>query len=579
MAATVLDRAATPTGLIPADLRALRRAERQSLATWHQAHAGDDNGRLWLPGAVRALTVDQRLALADDDALTAAWEERERRRVAADVAYFTEAYGHVRDGSDDDEDTGRRRVRRPLPFVFWPTVEEAAEKAVGARDQREVLQVFTEEDLIAVLKARQLGLTWLALHYGYHLLAFEPTTPNAIVLGLSQDGGYAKRLLERTREINALLPPFLRHAEERETRDSKTEMKLVGRGRMVSLPGTPSAPRSWQCDLAICDEWAFVRNGNAGKTMTALLPQARQVIAISSGNGPAEEPGDGQYFAGLYTDADAGENDWYPIFLPTSTHPDRGPAFRENERDNFDTDEDYLAEHPESSDDALIGAGKDRFFELAHINAALRLGAELDALLGTDDMPTPVGDALVPGLDWGEATAGLIVWPLPGGGIYIPPSEVYALKGEAHEACDEMHKRWLDDLQAVNPKTGAVEPVLGEVRYDSAGVQIMRSWLARARSRYEGQYRYREVRSVKVKFNDSKRGTADYLKRLFRRAHQRRTRGYIAISPANEVLVRQLRGLESAPDGLWKKVEDHMPDALVAGASGLARRHREMKED
>ena len=567
-AATLLDRAATPTGLHEHEVRALKRHERIALHAWHEVRAGDNDGRMWLPGAVRLLVPEQRLYLAGNEDADRKWVERERRRVATDVAYFTQAYGHVRDGDGGP----------PIPFVFWPRSPEADEKCIGARDQGEVLEVFEEEDLVAVLKARQLGLTWLALHFGFHMMALDPATPNAQVLGLSQDGGYAKRLLERTREINALMPPYLRQTEDRETRGSKTEFKMVGRGRMISLPGTPSAPRTHQADLAIADEWAFVRNAQAGPTMRALLPAARKIIAISSGDGPPEEPGNGQYFATLWTEADAGENDWYAVFLPTSTHPERGPEFRESERDNYDTDEDYLSEHPESADDALIGTGKDRYFELAAINAAVKLGAELDELLGTDDMPDPVGEVLVPGIDWGEATVGVIVWPLPGGGIYVPPSEVVAAKMEAHEACDAMHARWAD-LQNVNPKTGAVEPVLGEVRYDSAGVQIQRSWSARARNRYTAQYRYREVRTVKVKFSESKRGTADYLRRLFRRTRQRRQTGIIAISPQNEVLVRQLRGLQSAPDGLWKKEDDHAPDALVAGSSGIARRHREMKEE
>jgi hypothetical protein len=555
--AVVEHRLQTPTGLLPEEVRSLRRSEKVLLAGWHDTKSGDDNGRPWIPGAVRRLSLEARLQLASDDDLDAAWIERERRRVL-DVAYFTGAYGHLK--SDDAEEPGP-----PIPFDLWPA-------------QRGVLTTFQDELRIVVLKARQLGLTWLALHYAFHLLAVDPDGRNAVVLGLSQDGGYAKRLLERTREINDLLPPYLRFAEDRETRDSKTEMKLTGRGRMVSLPGTPSAPRSWQADLALCDEWAFVRNGQAGPTMRALLPAARQIIAVSSGDGPPEEEGNGQHFAQLYTRAAAGENEWVAVFLPASTHPARTAAWRAAERENYDTDEEFLAEQPETPDEALVGAGKDRFFPLHDVNAAVKLGGELDALLGTDDMPPPVGDAIRVGKDWGEETASYVIWPLEGGGIYVPPCELpeeHRRKSEPAAVAVAFH-HIVSELQSVNARTGAVEPPIEAERYDSAGAQSNRTYMAIARDRFSHQYQYGEARSVKVRFNDSKKETAGYLRRLFRRVGQGRTTQVIAISPANAELVRQFRGLLSAPDGLWQKKDDHGPDAIVAGTSDIAKRHREL---
>lgn len=545
-----------PTGLTPGEIAGLKRGERVALAGWHDTVAGDDNGQPWLPAAIRQLPVDARLQLATDDEVFAAWIERERRR-CVDVEYFIAAYGSVR----DDEDTGP-----PVPFRLWPA-------------QIDVLDTFIDEDRIVVLKARQLGLTWLALHFGVHLIAIDPTGRNAIVLGLSQDGGYAKRLLERARQINALLPTFLRHGEDRETQGSKTEFKLHQRGRMVSLPGTPAAPRSWQADFAICDEWAFVRNGQAGPTMRALMPAARKIVAISSGNGPAEEAGWGQHFAQLYERADAGENEWVPVFLPTSTHPARDAAWRDVEQGNYDTDEEFLAEHPETSDEALIGAGKDRYFKIAQINAAVRAGAELDALLGTDAMPPPSGDLIHLGVDWGEQGVALVVWPLEGGGVYVPPSETYAGGAEPGEQTIAIHRR-AGEIQDVSPETGRPEPLIGEARYDAAGVQSMKTLLATARARFAHQYANGEVRSRKVPFGKYKTETAKYLRRLFKRVGDGRTTGVVAISPANVELIRQLRALESGPGGVWKKATDQDgPDALVAGVQRIARRHRELQGD
>jgi hypothetical protein len=545
----------SPTGLTAGEVRSLRRGEKVLIAGWHESVAGDDNGRPWLPGAVRALPLAARLALAGDDELMAAWIERERRRVL-DVAYFTGAYGHVR----NDEEPGP-----PIPFDLWPA-------------QRRVLDVFRLELLIAVLKARQLGLTWLALHDGYHFAAIDPAGRNAVILGLSQDGGYAKRLLERARAINDLLPPFLRQREDRDTQGSKTEFKMVDRGRLVSLPGTPDAPRSWQADLAICDEWAFVRNGNAGPTMRALMPAARRIIAISSGNGGPDEEGNGQHFATLYTRAREGENEWTPVFLPTSTHPSRTPAWRETERRNYDTDEEFLAEHPETDDEALIGAGRDRFFKLGQVAAAVAAGRELDALLGTPKMPPPAGGQIHGGTDWGERSFGLVIWPLEGGGVYVPPCEVVHVEEEPGETTVAWH-RAVAELQNVDPETGRLEPPIGEARFDAAGIQSQRTFLSTARARFAHQYAGAEVRSRSVPFGKYKRETAGYLKRLFKRVGEGRTTGIIAISPANVELIRQLRALESDPRDTWKKENDHGPDALVAAVQRIARTHRELRGD
>lgn len=560
-------RLALPTGLTRDEIAGLRRGEKIALEGWHQTVAGDDNGRPWLPAAIRRLSIDARLTLAADDDLDAAWRERERRRVAIDPHYFTQGYGHVR-----DEDAGGPAV----PFVFWPRQDHATRTAVGARDQGEVLDRMIEELRLVVLKARQLGLTWLALHYGYHLIALDPDTPNATVLGLSQDGGYAKRLLERVRGIRERLPPFLRHTEDRETQGSKSEMKLVGRGRFLSLPGTPSAPRSHQADLAICDEWAFVRNGQAGPTMRALLPMARQIVAISSGDGPPDEEGWHQHFAQLYNRAAAGESEWTPVFLPDATRPGRTPAWRERQRDAFDTEEEFLSEHPETADDALIGAGKDRYFRLSEINAALAAGRELDRLLGTDDMPPPAGETLHGGLDWGEASHGVIIWPLEGGGVYVAAETVQS-STEPGETAIAFHAA-AAEVQSVSPRTGRVEPPIGEERYDAAGVQSMRTFMATARARFAHQYLYGEVRSRKVPFGQYKTETAGYLRRLFRRVGQGRTTGIIAISASCPDLARQLRALESGPGGVWKKADDqHGPDALVAAVQRIAKVHRQLK--
>ena len=95
-----------------------------------------------------------------------------------------------------------------------------------------------------------------------------------------------------------------------------------------------------------------------------------------------------------------------------------------------------------------------------------------------------------------------------------------------------------------------------------------------ARAKYAHMYEANTPRSHGVRFSERKRETAGFHRRLFKRTWKGFKTGVVAISPRNVELVRQYRGLESAPDGLWKKEDDHGPDAVVAGTDWLAQRHR-----
>lgn len=566
-----MTRVALPTGLTPAEVRALRRAERVAIATWHETVAGTDQGQEWLPAAVRELTPAARLWLAGDPARAAAWAERERRRAIADVAYFIRGYGQVASVVDDMVPGSGGAI----PFVMWP-------------EQEAVLDVIQARLRVVVLKARQLGLTWLALHAAVHLMLLDRRGASATVLALSQNGDYAKSLLQRARGINDRLPPFLKGTEDPDTRNSKSEWRLRDRGYMRSLAGTPEAPRTFQADLAICDEWAFVRHGNAGPTMTALLPAARRIVAISSGNGGPDDtkgtegkkskPADGAYFAKLYTEAREQRNGWTAVFLPTSTHPARTAEWRERERAQYDTEEDFLAEHPEDDDEALIGSARDRFFKPSEITAAVALGAKLDAALGTAAMTPPVGGTIDLGIDWGANSSALPIWGLEQGGIYVPPAEVVRRDAEIGEFTDLVHSMVRNLERRARHRELLPALRIAVEHFDAAGKQSNKTFTRTALAPENAAlWETGRPRPHKIAFGSYKQEVANYLRRLFTRVGTGETVQVIAISPTNTELIRQLRGLQSDGTGLWEKDDDHGPDSLIAGAQTIARRHRQAR--
>lgn len=574
------------TGLHAPEVAKLSPAQQRLLVAWTMTKAGGDlKIAPFVPAAIRRMSIEERLELADNPTLDAAWEEQERRRVRSDWIYLVDGYGSIQPPS------GPR-----VPFSLWP------EQRALAEELRAYLRWI-------IAKARQLGLTWLAIHDAVHLLAFEPTEPNARVLALSRIGGDASKMLQRARAVNDNLPPFLRAVEAPDTRRSNTRFGILGRGEMISLMGTPDAARMETATLAILDEFAFYRNRGAAATWTAVQPtlgDTGRAYVISTGNGDDVVEGDGQAFAQLVRKAERGEADEHGgqlrlAFLPASVDPARRrPGWRERARDTFLDPADFDRENPETIDQALQAPSGDKVYPPSAISAAERYGRELDQLRHEGELPEPAAPlrAELVAIDWGEHTHALELWPLEGGGFYV---------------VREVTHQNREPAELVEPLLGGTIRKPAEAAYDAAGVQSMRTFIATARRR-----RWPKLRSVKVPFNDYKDEAIKYARRLMRRTEhllaareawqdgdlervraiytaeppegmglyldedqetpEPTLRQVLAISPEGcPELLRQLRGLEFKDEDAGKvdKGDDHGPDALVAGVAKAARRFRD----
>lgn len=170
------------------------------------------------------------------------------------------------------------------------------------------------------------------------------------------------------------------------------------------------------------------------------------------------------------------------------------------------------------------------------------------------------------GIDWGEHTQAYVIWPLENGGIYIPSSEVVS----KHEDPQTSTVRILNSALA--------QPYpLGCSRYDAAGVQSMRTFTATAKNTYG----MKTPRITKIAFSKYKRETMGYLRQLFKRTAEGYTTRIIAIHPDNKELIRQLKRWERKDEESDEttKVDDHGPDALVAGAAPIMARYRQAYQD
>ena len=121
-----------------------------------------------------------------------------------------------------------------MPFKLWPA-------------QCDVAREFQERRLVVVLKARQLGLTWLALAFAlWHVLLH----PVATVLLFSRRDDEAVDLLARLKDMHHRLPPWL--ASRRIDTDNDHEWSLPSGSRVLAFP--TSAGDSYTATLAVVDE-------------------------------------------------------------------------------------------------------------------------------------------------------------------------------------------------------------------------------------------------------------------------------------------------------------------------------------
>jgi hypothetical protein len=118
---------------------------------------------------------------------------------------------------------------------------------------------------------------------------------------------------------------------------------------------------------------------------------------------------------------------------------------------------------------------------------------------------------------------------------------------------------------------------LVQSNYDAAGIQSMRTYLAIMRK----LRRFSRLRSRGIAFGEYKSETIGYLRTLARRTWVGETERVLAIHPANEELIRQLKWWRRKGPETDEAVkeDDHGPDALVAGVAPTAREWREFIEE
>ena len=239
-------------------------------------------------------------------------------------------------------------TQQTLPFSLWDW-------------QPLLLDTWMQKKYVVVLKARQLGVSWLLALYALWTAIFFP---NSNVLLLSKGEKEAKALLGKCKTLYRFLPKHLRPPLVR-TNDSVMEWGFEWDddlasykhfSKITALPATEDAGRSETATIVIADEHAY--HPYAEKNFAAIQPTIdagnAKFISVSTANGS------GNFFALIYKGAQQEHNEgrFWRVFLPYSLRPGR------NKRWYQDTQGAYKAsptifhqEFPRDEEEAFIASG------------------------------------------------------------------------------------------------------------------------------------------------------------------------------------------------------------------------------
>jgi hypothetical protein len=247
---------------------------------------------------------------------------------------FINSYVVIDDAQDHGEGGGT------MPFALWPA-------------QRDLLGAIEAESRLLILKARQLGISWLVCAYALWLCLYRP---GRVVLAFSKGQAEANELLRRVSVMYARLPDDVRAALPALVRENTEEMAWANGSRIKSMPATRSAGRTFTASLAIMDEAAFMQW--AAELYTALKPTVDgggALIVLSTANGRAN------LFHDLVQRALAGAGRFAFRFLPWTAHPARDAAwYAATEADAVDSAH-MKQEYPATPEEAFEATEVDTF--------------------------------------------------------------------------------------------------------------------------------------------------------------------------------------------------------------------------
>lgn len=302
-------------------------------------------------------------------------EEFEVLLCAADPEYFVSRYVKIYDP----------QALTWVPFELWP-------------EQVDVLNLFHAERLIVVLKARQLGLTWLALAYALWQMLFAPIA-TIMIFNRRDDESIYLLSDERLKGMYYQLPVWLR---ARAIVFNNAHMLKFSNGSVAyAFPTT--AGDSYTATLVIMDEADLMPDLNRlMRSVKPTIDAGGKLIMISR----ADKGTPNSEFKRVYMAAKEGRNGWAHVFLPWHVRPERDETWYAKTRaeilERTGSDDDLHEQYPARDVDALAPRTLDKRIPPAWISKCYREQAPLPLESLGEKAPN---------------TPGLLIYQLPQWGV------------------------------------------------------------------------------------------------------------------------------------------------------------------
>jgi len=224
--------------------------------------------------------------------------------------------------------------------------------------QSEALETFRDNRYVIVLKARQLGLTTIAMAYALWMLLFRPGSNIVLV---SKNQTTADKALELLDFMYHFLPESVKaRGPQPENTAAKHHSYRFADGmvsQITSYAATKTVAAGQTASLVIWDEAALAEyQEDVLRTLLPTTDAGGSLIVFSTARGGHNT------FARLYRDAERQENEFRPLFYPWHKSKMVSEADYEAKKRSLRAEPWlFYAEYPSTPDEAFRQSGRTRF--------------------------------------------------------------------------------------------------------------------------------------------------------------------------------------------------------------------------
>lgn len=186
--------------------------------------------------------------------------------------------------------------------------------------QESVLKLYLKNQFCIINKSRQLGISTLASGYALWLMLFN-SDKNVLCVATKTDT--AKNMVTKVKFGYDNLPGWMKI---KSVENNKLSIRLANGSQMKAVSAAGDSARSEAVSLLLIDEAAFIDN------IEEVFVSAQQTLATGGGAIVMSTPyGTGNWFHRTWGKAEEGTNNFLPIRLPWTVHPERNQNWRDQQ--------------------------------------------------------------------------------------------------------------------------------------------------------------------------------------------------------------------------------------------------------